>query len=173
MKFKTKIDLFVESILLILGLVIITLGIFRYSNIKVIFVSALFSYALFNLIQYLLTKKTKDMEGLYTALASIIVGVADLYFPFSNNVVLPISIMGWTILMSIIKLIKADYYNDRRNNVWKYKVATLVLFMIISILTSIALNYNSNVQVLIIGYFFLVNGILEVSEVLVRYLMGK
>ena len=173
MKTKQKVDMIIEGALLLLGLVIIVLGILNYSNIKVIFVSALFIYALFNFIQYLLTRESKDMEGLYTALASVFIGIADLNFPFTNNLVLPLSIMSWTIIMSIIKVIKADYYNDRKDKTWKFKIATLVLFMVISVLTSIALNYNYNVQVLIIGYFFLINGIMELSEVIVKYLIGK
>jgi uncharacterized membrane protein HdeD (DUF308 family) len=75
--------------------------------------------------------------------------------------------------MSIIKVIKADYYNDRRDRVWKFKMVSLCVFMVISVLTSVALNYNNNVQVLIIGYFFVINGILELSEPIVKYLLGK
>jgi uncharacterized membrane protein HdeD (DUF308 family) len=113
------------------------------------------------------------MEGLYTALSSVLVGVADLFLPFDNNLVLPLSIMSWTILMSIIKVVKADYYNDRKDITWKYKMVTLIVFMVISVLTSVALNYNSNVQVLIMGYYFIINGILEVSEVIVKYLTTR
>ena len=173
MKTKQFIDIIIEGVLLLFGLIVIVLGIVGYTNIKVVFVSALFTYAIFNFIQYYLTRKSKDMEGLYTALASILIGIADLYFPFTNNVVLPVSIMIWAMLMSIIKVIKADYYNDRRDKVWKFKMVTLAVFMVISVLTSVALNYNSNVQVLIIGYYFVINGILELSEPIVKYLLGK
>lgn len=173
MKTKQFVDIIIEGVLLLFGLLIMILGIVGYSKIKVVFVSALFTYAIFNFIQYYLTRKSKDMEGLYTALASVLVGIADLYFPFTNNVVLPVSIMVWSILMSIIKVIKADYYNDRRDRVWKFKMVSLCVFMVISVLTSVALNYNNNVQVLIIGYFFVINGILELSEPIVKYLLGK
>jgi uncharacterized membrane protein HdeD (DUF308 family) len=173
MKTKQFIDIIIEGVLLLFGLIVMVLGIVGYTNIKVVFVSALFTYAIFNFIQYYLTRKSKDMEGLYTALASILIGIADLYFPFTNNVVLPVSIMIWAMLMSIIKVIKADYYNDRRDKVWKFKMVTLAVFMVISVLTSVALNYNSNVQVLIIGYYFVINGILELSEPIVKYLLGK
>ena len=173
MKTKQFVDIIIEGVLLLFGLVIMILGIVGYSKIKVVFVSALFTYAIFNFIQFYLTRKSKDMEGLYTALASVLVGIADLYFPFTNNVVLPVSIMVWSILMSIIKVIKADYYNDRRDRVWKFKMVSLCVFMVISVLTSVALNYNNNVQVLIIGYFFVINGILELSEPIVKYLLGK
>ena len=174
MKTKQFIDILVEGFLLLFGLVITIMGIVGYSKIKVVFISALFVYAIFNYIQYRLTVKSKDMEGLYTALASLLVGIGDLYFPFStNNLVLPISIMVWAILMSVIKVIKADYYNDRKDKVWKFKMVTLGVFMVISVITSVALNYNSNVQVLIIGYYFVINGILELSEPIVKYLLGK
>lgn len=173
MKTKQFVDIIIEGVLLLFGLIIMVLGIVGYNKIKVVFVSALFTYAIFNFIQYYLTRKSKDMEGLYTALASILIGIADLYFPFTNNVVLPISIMAWAMLMSIIKVIKADYYNDRRDRVWKFKMVTLAVFMVISVLTSVALNYNSNVQLLIIGYYFVINGILELSEPIVKYLLGK
>ena len=173
MKTKQFVDIFIESILLVLGLLIIILGIFGYSNIKVMFVSALFIYAIFNLLQFILTRKSKDMEGLYTFLASILVAVADIYFPFNNNIILGASIMIWALFMSIIKLIKADYYNDRRDRMWKFKLVTLGLYMVISILTSIALNYSNNVQVLVIGYYFLINGILELSEPITKYLIRK
>ena len=173
MKTKQFVDIIIEGVLLLFGLLIMILGIVGYTKIKVVFVSALFTYAIFNFIQYYLTRKSKDMEGLYTALASVLVGIADLYFPFTNNVVLPVSIMVWSILMSIIKVIKADYYNDRRDRVWKFKMVSLCVFMVISVLTSVALNYNNNVQVLIIGYFFVINGILELSEPIVKYLLGK
>jgi uncharacterized membrane protein HdeD (DUF308 family) len=173
MKTKQFVDIIIEGVLLLFGLLIMILGIVGYSKIKVVFVSALFTYAIFNIIQFYLTRKSKDMEGLYTALASVLVGIADLYFPFTNNVVLPVSIMVWSILMSIIKVIKADYYNDRRDRVWKFKMVSLCVFMVISVLTSVALNYNSNVQVLIIGYYFVINGILELSEPIVKYLLGK
>ena len=173
MKTKQFVDIIIEGVLLLFGLVIMVLGIFGYDKIKVVFVSALFTYAIFNFIQYYLTRKSKDMEGLYTSLASVLVAIADISIPFTNNIVLPLSIMVWAMLMSIIKVIKADYYNDRRDRVWKFKMVTLGVFMVISVLTSVALNYNNNVQVLIIGYFFVINGILELSEPIVKYLMGK
>ena len=95
MKTKQFVDIIIEGVLLLFGLLIMILGIVGYSKIKVVFVSALFTYAIFNFIQFYLTRKSKDMEGLYTALASVLVGIADLYFPFTNNVVLPVSIMVW------------------------------------------------------------------------------
>lgn len=173
MNIKQKIDMIIDSFLVVLGIFIIILGILKYDNIKTIFVSSMFAYALLNFIQYFLTRKSNDMEGLYTTLACLLVGIADIYFPFNNNLVLSVSIMIWALIMSIIKFIKADYYNDRKDKMWKLRVISLILFIVIAILTSVSLNYNHNVQVMIIGYFFLIHGILELIDPITNYLIGK
>ena len=173
MKVKQKVDTIINSFLVVIGLLIIILAITRYNDVKLVFVCVMFSYAILNLLQFILTRKAKDYEGLYTFLASTSIGIIDLYFSFDNANVLAISIMAWTTIMSVIKFIKTDYYNDRKDKMWKLRVVTLVLFMIIAIVTSLSLNYSNNVQVMIMGYFFLIHGILELIDPIVKYLIGK
>ena len=173
MKTKQKIDTVINSFLVILGLLIIVIAALKYSNVKVIFLTVMFSYALLNLLQFLLTKSSKDYEGLYTCIASLAVGLIDLYFPFESENVLAISLMAWVTMMSVIKFIKTDYYNDRKDKMWKLRIVLLVLFMIIGIVTSISLNYSDNVRVMILGYFFLIHGILELIDPITKYLIGK
>ena len=76
-------------------------------------------------------------------------------------------------MMSVIKFIKTDYYNDRKDRMWKIRIFTLLSFIIVGVLTSISLNYNSDVQVLILGYFFLIHGLLELVDPLTKYLIGR
>lgn len=173
MKAKQKVDMIINSFLIILGILIIILAAFRYSDIKPLFVSVMYIYAMLNLAQLLLTRKDKDYEGLYTFLASCTVGTIDLFYSFSSTKVIIISIMAWVIMMSVIKFIKTDYYNDRKDKMYKLRIATLLLFIITGILVSISLNYSSNVQVMIIGYFFLIHGILELIDPITKYLIGK
>ena len=173
MKSKQKIDAAINSFLVIIGLIIIVLAVFKYSNVKVVFLTVMFSYALVNLIQYLLTKKSKDFEGLYTCLASLAVGGIDIFFSFDSSNVLAISLMSWVSMMSVIKFIKTDYYNDRKDKMWKLRIVLLVLFMLIGIVTSISLNYNDNVRIIVLGYFFLIHGILELIDPITKYLIGK
>ena len=74
----------------------------------------------------------------------------------------------WIVLMSLIKLKKSDYYHDRKNKEWIIKVISLVLFIIAGLLASINL-YNVDFQVLVLGFFFLIHGILELFEPLTIY----
>ena len=173
MKTKQKIDTVINSFLVVIGLLIILSAVFKYSNVKIVFLSVMFSYALLNLIQFILTKKSKDYEGLYTFLASISVGIVDIFFSFENDNVLAISLMSWVSIMSVIKFIKTDYYNDRKDKMWKLRIVLLLLFMLIGIVTSISLNYSDNVRVMVLGYFFLIYGILELIDPITKYLIGK
>ena len=173
MKIKQKVDMVINSFLIVIGILIIILAALKYNEVKTVFLCVMFSYAVLNLIQFLLTRKSKDYEGLYTFIASMAVGLIDLFYTFSNTTVIIVSIMSWVIMMSVIKFIKTDYYNDRKDKMYKLRIATLVLFIITGILVSLSLNYSSNVQVMVMGYFFLIHGILELIDPITKYLIGK
>lgn len=172
MKTKQKVDSIIDSFLVVIGILVIFAAIFKCSEVKLVFSGVMFAYAILNLVQFLLTKSSKDYEGLYTFLASLVVGISALYFEFNTNV-LSICIMSWTTMMAIIKFIKTDYYNDRKDKMWKLRVITLVLFMMVGFLVSASLNYSQNVQVMVLGYFFFINGILELVDPITKYLIGK
>ena len=173
MKTKQKIDTIINSFLVIIGLLIVLLAVLKYSDVKTIFLVVMFSYALLNLLQFILTRTSKDYEGLYTFLASLAVGIIDIFFSFESENVLAISLMSWVTMMSVIKFIKTDYYNDRKDKMWKLRIVLLALFMLIGIVTSISLNYSDNVRIMVLGYFFLIHGILELIDPITKYLIGK
>ena len=74
--------------------------------------------------------------------------------------------------MSLAKLKKMDYYHDKKDRMWKIRFINLGLFIITGILTSINLAYPNSVQVLIIGYFLLTHGILELFDPIVKTLIA-
>lgn len=173
MKIKQKVDIVIDSFLVVIGMLIIVLAKLNYNDVKLLFIGTMISYAVLNLLQFLLTRKSKDYEGLYTFIASMVVGIVGIYFSFDKENVLSVSIMSWVTMMAVIKFIKTDYYNDRRDRMWKLRIVTLVLFMLVGILTSISLNYSTNVQVLVIGFFFLIHGILELVDPITKYLLSR
>ena len=75
--------------------------------------------------------------------------------------------------MSLIKLKKADYYNDRKNKFWILEIVTLILFILTGLLTTINLYYENSIQILVLGYFYLIHGILELVDPLTMYLNEK
>ena len=171
---KQIVDLIIALLLIIVGSALLVLPILHFIEVKTIFLCVLGVYGVLNLIQYLLTLKNKDYEGLFTALACVIVFVIVCFLKVeSNKWYLALSLFIWIILMSLIKLKKADYYNDRKNRIWIMKIITLIIFILCGLLTTINLYYENDIQVLVLGYFYLIHGIIELLDPVTGYLLEK
>ena len=173
MKEKQRVDFVIDSILILIGIINIFLGIVHFSNIKVLFVIIMFLYSIINLIQYILTKKNKDYEGLYTFFASLVIAVVSNFISFESTNNITLLLLSWVIIMSVIKFIKTDYYNDRKDKMWKIRIFTLIAFMLLGVLTGVSFNFTNDVKVLVLGYFFFIHGLLELIDPLTKYVMSK
>ena len=169
---KQIVDLITAAFLIICGSMLLIFPLFHFVNVKIIFLGVLGVYVILNFIQFFLTRKDKDYEGLFTGVASIVVFVLVMFLNV-NKVpwYLAVSLLVWVILMSLIKLKKADYYNDRNNKIWILKTVTLILFILTGLLTTINLYYENDIQVIILGFFFLIHGMLELFDPLTMYLI--
>ncbi len=174
MKKKQIVDLVTSVFLIVCGSVLLLFPLFHFVKVKSIFIGVLVVYAILNMAKFVLTRKSKDYEGLFTSLASIIVLVVAVYLDI-NKVpwYLALCLLIWIILLSLIKLKKGDYYNDRKNKMWILEVICLVLFILAGLLTTMNLYYENDIQVLVLGYFFLIHGILELFDPLVISLKIK
>ena len=172
MKRKQVIDTFTAVFLIITGVILLIfprMGVFHITKIVLIVFSL---YSLLNIIQFLLTYEDKDYEGLLTAIASIV----SLIMTFVINIAekpwnLALVLFVWIIMMSLIKLKKTDYYNDQNNKMWILRIVTLVLFIVTGILATINLYYTADIQILVLGFFFYVHGILELVDPIANYLI--
>lgn len=171
---KTKADLITSITLIICGSITMLLPILNVNNVKIAFTLVMGIYVISNLINYLLVIKSQDSEGLYTALTSIISIVLLFVLDVTNKPVnLAIIVLIWTLGMSLVKLKKADYYHDRKDSLWVLHIISLFIFILISLLTTINLYYSSEVQVLMLGNFFFINGILDLVDPLANYIKEK
>lgn len=174
MKKKQLVDLIIAVFLIVCGSVILLFPLFHFVKVKLIFLGILGVYTVLNFIKFILTYKDKDYEGLFTSIASIIVFVVALNLNISEVPwYLALSLLIWIILISLIKLKKGDYYNDRKNKMWVIEIISLVLFILVGLLTTMNLYYENDIQVLILGYFFLIYGILDLFDPLIISLKVK
>ena len=172
MKDKQRIDLIVGLILILNAIVILLMPLFNINDIKLLSVISFTIISVINFCQFILTKESKDYESLLTFIASIISLIVFSTLDITNKPKsLAISLMIWISLMAVIKLKKADYYHDRNDRMWKIKVLSLVLFVISGILSSINLAYDSSVQIIVLGFFLFIHGILEFIEPVVKTLI--
>ena len=173
MKFKQKVDTTIALLLILIGIILLILPIFNITNIKYLSIAIFIVYTILNLVQFILTKKSKDYEGLHSAIGSFIVVIASIVTsPESHPKTLAMLLMTWIIFMSLAKLKKMDYYHDKNDRMWKIRFLNLALFIITGILTCINLAYSSSVQILIIGFFMLIHGILELFDPIVKTLIA-
>ena len=171
---KQKVELIIAAFLIVCGSLVLIFPLFKFVQVKLVFISVLGVYGLLNLIKFILVRESKDYEGLLTTLASTISLVIVCFLDVENVPwYLALSLFIWIIFMSLIKLKKADYYNDRKNKVWILEIVTLILFILSGLLTTINLYYENDIQILVLGYFYLIHGILELVDPLTNYLVGK
>lgn len=173
MKKKQKVDMGIAIFLILIGVILLILPLFNISNIKWLNTGIFSLYTILNLIQFILTKESKDYEGLHSAIGSLIVLIANLLIrPINNPKTLSMLLMTWIIFMSLAKLKKMDYYHDRRDRMWKIRAFNLSLFILAGVLACINLAYEGIVQVLVIGFFMLIHGILELFDPIVKTLIA-
>ncbi len=173
MKKKQKVDMGIAIFLILIGVILLILPLFNISNIKWLNTGIFSLYTILNLIQFILTKESKDYEGLHSAIGSLIVLIANLLIrPINNPKTLSMLLMTWIIFMSLAKLKKMDYYHDRRDRMWKIRAFNLSLFILAGVLACINLAYEGVVQVLVIGFFMLIHGILELFDPIVKTLIA-
>lgn len=171
MKSKQKVDIASSIIFILMGCFLLLCPIIQFTNLNVLFIIAMGCYAITSLGKFLLTKEYHDYEGLLSSLSSLLIGSIALFYHVNENPAsLALLLFGWVILESFIKLKKADYYHDRKSKLWILEISFLILFIIMGILTSINLNYENEIRVLLLGYFFFTHGILEFIDPIIIYL---
>ena len=172
MKRKEIVDLVVATFLIVIGSALLTFPLFNITNIKYVFMGTLAFYGIVNLSQFLATSNDKDYEGLFTMLACIVCLIILGFINVDNNPKnLAMVLLMWIILMSLIKLKKCDFYHDQNRKIYLLKIITLVLFVLSGLLSVINLYYDAQIQVLVLGFFYFIHGILELVDPITNYLL--
>lgn len=171
MKLKQKIDLIPGIAYLFIGTLYLLLPLYHITNIKTIMIISFIILSLISLSQFIINKGTKDYSGLYSFIVDIILIITFICVDIHNPQNLSMVLLGWVALTSLIKLKKSDYYHDRRDKMWKINVIMLIIFIFTGILTSIHLHYGDSVKLIILGYYLIINGILETTDPIVKGLI--
>ena len=173
MKEKQRVDLITGLLLTFIAIVVLILPSFHITETRSIYLLIFSLYTVINIIRFIVLRKTKDLEGLFYAFASIVCLIQILVIKQTSSKGLALILFTWIAIMSLAKLKKADYYSDRRDRMYKFGILDLVLFLLAGIIACINLAYPGDVQILVVGFFFLVNGILEIFDPIVKSLIAR
>lgn len=171
---RTLVEFITAWFLIIIGGLMTILPIFDILNVRIITIFVIAIYGIIHLIKNFFIIEEKDFSGFRTAASCIIVLVLMMFIDINDSPWnLALILFIWVILMSLTKLKESDYYHDRKNKLWELNVINLILFIITGVLTSINLYYTGDIQILVLGFFFLINGILELMDPLAAYIIEK
>lgn len=171
---RTLVEFITASFLIICGSITTILPVFNVNNIRVVFILIITIYGISHLIKNFFLLNAKDYSGFSTAAACIVALILMLFLDINDSPWnLALILFIWVILMSLTKLKESDYYHDNKNKLWQLNIFNLVLFILTGILTAVNLYYTGDIQILVLGFFFLINGILELMDPLVAYIIEK
>lgn len=171
---KNKVDFYTGILLFLLSIVILLMPIFSVSNVNLLLKIILLFYTIVNLGRYILNYKTKDYEGLFTALVSLILFIILLCYKVENSSLqLSLVLFAFVACYAFIRLKKADYYNDRKNKMWILEITTLIVFIISGLLTSFSILLTNETNIFMIGFLFFINGFIEIIDPIVNFIKEK
>lgn len=174
MEKRTLVEFITAWLLIICGSIITILPLFNINNVRAVFIFIIAFYGVIHLIKNFFVINEKDYSGFSTSISSVIILIFMMFFDINDSPWnLALILFIWVILMSLTKLKESDYYHDRKNKLWKLNVTNLILFIISGVLASINLYYTNDIQILVIGFFFLINGILELMDPLAAILISE
>lgn len=171
---RDKANLIVSFVLTLLGVLMLIVPFLGYIEANKLLYITFSIYSLIKIIEVILTGKVGDNEDIYTAIACALAAISGFKFMSLNTpMVLGITLASWVGIMTIIKLIKLDYYHDRENGMFYVNLVTFSLFLLIGLLTSINFYFSETVQILMLGFFFVINGLLNLAEDGIRILVAR
>ena len=171
---RTLVEFVTAWLLILLGVAISVLPIFDIMNVKVVFVIIVAVYGIVHLIKNFMLINAKDYSGFGISLSSVIALILMLFLDVNDSPWnLALILFIWVILMSLTKLKESDYYHDQKNKLWKLNIINLILFIITGLVTAVNLYYTGDIQILVLGFFLLINGMLELMDPLAAYLIEK
>lgn len=173
MQQKITTDKLFSFILVLVGISYLIYPWFGNENPISLFYFFLGIYSGLKFIEYLFQKEKSDKENLYATIASVLIPfLRVIKFP-KEGMLLPLSILTWVALMSIVKLIKLDYLHDRGLPMFRFKLIGFIIFIILGVITSYSLYFEPKVQIIIIGFFITIIGIIDLSQNTIKSSLKK
>ena len=172
MKQKQLVDLIVGLLLTFYAVVILILPSLNVRDIRAVLLTTFLFYTIVNTVRFIVLRETRDYEGLHYAITSLGILIATLTIKTGTPYTIALLLFSWIALNSLAKLKKADYYHDRRDRMWKFGLLDLSIFLLAGILACINLAYSGEIQILVLGFFLLVNGILEIFDPILKSLIA-
>lgn len=166
MKFEKKdfvTDLAIGILIFVMGMALL-ISFKQINDIKQIFFVIMISIGLLKFVQYICVRELekRNYESLFWTISCVLGGASALVFKsYNTNYVIAITLLVWTSIIALVKLIAIDKMVENNDEGWKIKIFDFIVFILISIVCCINLFYKVNARVIILGFYFCLLGITE------------
>ena len=173
---KTKnIILIITSVsLLIIGILFFLEDYISFIDGDKIFYVVMLLYFGLEFTNYLLTKKMTGMNSLYISLVRLMASVSGiLYGSKDTSLVITITLGCWMFAMLIIKLIRIENLRNNLNVSVFVNLFTMSMFILLGFLTLVNIYKEISNITMMLGFFFVVYGILNLIETIANIKLCK
>ena len=173
-KTKNYVNFICNALTFILGLLFFIMPTVSNMETNKIFFVVMLLYFGIKVSEYILTRRSHDNELIWTFIACALGAASAIeYMELEPNILVSIALGVWILIMTIIKLIKITEHRENEDNLMYVNIITMSLFVMIGVLSVITIYRNILNPNLMMGFFFLINGILCTSEVGIRIIKEK
>ena len=161
----TKDEIKSKNMVLLIGMSFFFIKFITFIDGCELFYVAMLLYFGCEFANYILTRKVTGMHSLYVSLACLIASVSGLkYMNEPSNMVLSITLASWMIIMIVIKLFRIEELRSELNNSVFINIFSMSLFILLGFLVVTNLYLSISNEALMLGFFFVANGILNIIE---------
>ena len=168
MKNEKNFIAFITSIgLVFYGAFLLCESLFHLSDFR-LYVTIFFGwYGALHLLRYLFSENKKEYNPLLEGILGVLFSCVGIFYNYVEDPQnFSFAILLYALLLCFIKLKKADYFHDRKSKFWLIEVASLIFFLLLSILISMNLKFSENVLFIILGFYSFFIGVFEFFEIL-------
>ncbi len=138
-----------------------------------LFISLSIIYGIIHFGFYYIIGKNPTNESLIVSLLSLLTGVLNLLMSryLNSSINLSISVLVFTISITVTRLFTVDYYHDRKDAYFYIEGFLLTIFFITGLIISISLFNDPLIQTIELGFFLMIMGILDSTKIATKCLL--
>lgn len=169
MKNHYRVQLIIDTVLIILGFLIYLFPLVARLNASYVFYTLMSIYAGLELIEYLFTRESKESILLFFA-AAVCAFSGFFLRDYDVNMVLSVTLVVWSFMIAIIKIISLENIYAKKMNLFTIKLVSLSIIILIGICVAINIFFEISMIGYMLALLYITYGFLELLCDLLDYL---
>lgn len=169
MKRYYRVQLVIDVVLILEGLLIYMFPEVSAFNANIVFYTMMAIYAGLELCEFLFIRDFK--EPLYLFFVSAVCAFSGFFLKsYDASIVLSLTLVAWILMISIIKIASLENIYEKKSHLFTIKLGALSALILISLLVAINIYYRLSTLAYMLALLYLCYGFLEFGMDFLDYL---